>query len=488
MTIRNLSNLRDRRSGNYCAQCVLATINISLRLRRHSPTYRQSYQNYVPINSPQILSLQPMDSQQGIMESVHEESVSSPAAIHRLAPEILSMIFEYCLPRRKFITPSDHDAPMLLAQVCGHWRSVAVSTPTLWCSMKFDIGPQHVQSKVPLFITWLERSGAQPLSIHLRNWNDPSPQEISAIIDAANRLENINFHLSNKAWRSLAPIKGRLTRLCKIEVKTTNVESFIGDPFDGFSEAPKLREVAVEFLTNGIILPWSQISCLTINGWQNLRQCLETIRNAISIQTCEFTQCSLYFHPSHDFPPVTLPLRSLRILSEVGSSALLDNLILPDLREIFFLGIWWPHTSFFRMVIRSSCHIERLVLIRVRIASQELFDCLQRLPSLVSLVIETNEKFLGDVVLKRLTYEGEEQPLVPKLRFFGFEDAFEFDDNAFADMVESRWLLQTPSIVARLQFVHLTYCDKVPDPVAISRLEIFRDQGLGLAVKVKGSN
>jgi len=383
--------------------------------------------------------------------------------------------------------PSAHDAPMLLAQVCSHWRNVAVSTPNLWCSMKFDIGPQHVQSKVPLFITWLERSGARPLFIHLRNWNDPSPQEIDALIAAANRLENISFHLCNKTWRSLAPIKGRLTQLRKIEVGTTRIESFMGDPFDGFSEAPRLREVNVEFPINGINLPWTQISSLSINGWQNLRLCLETIRLAVSIQTCKFSHCNLSFHISHDFPPVTLPLRSLCVLSEVGSSTLLDHLTLPDVREIFFLGIWWPHTNFFRMVTRSSCHIEKLVLMRVRIAVPELIVCLQRLPSLVSLMIETNEKRLGDVILKILTYGGEEQPLVPKLRYFGFEDAFEFDDFAFADMVESRWLLRTPSIVARLQFIHLTYCDKIPDPIVISRLEEFRAQGLGLDVKVKSS-
>ncbi|KAJ7108306.1 hypothetical protein C8R44DRAFT_531522, partial [Mycena epipterygia] len=49
-----------------------------------------------------------------------------------LPNEITSQIFVACLPEDGRVTPSPHTAPLLLAQICRHWRNIATSTCELW--------------------------------------------------------------------------------------------------------------------------------------------------------------------------------------------------------------------------------------------------------------------------------------------------------------------------------------------------------------------
>ncbi|KAJ6566244.1 hypothetical protein B0H19DRAFT_870849, partial [Mycena capillaripes] len=46
--------------------------------------------------------------------------------------ELISEIFIICLPLHRRVRPSRKCAPLLLAQICGHWRSIAIATPELW--------------------------------------------------------------------------------------------------------------------------------------------------------------------------------------------------------------------------------------------------------------------------------------------------------------------------------------------------------------------
>ncbi|KAJ6537995.1 hypothetical protein B0H19DRAFT_877467, partial [Mycena capillaripes] len=46
--------------------------------------------------------------------------------------DITSRIFLHCLPSHGRVAPSPSKAPLLLAQICHHWREVALSTCGLW--------------------------------------------------------------------------------------------------------------------------------------------------------------------------------------------------------------------------------------------------------------------------------------------------------------------------------------------------------------------
>lgn len=76
----------------------------------------------------------------------------------RIPPEILSIIFQFCLPGPQAeFSPSL--APLLLTRICGHWRRVAHSTPQLWMELNvpsFQCEPFHVRGNALKFIDVIE--------------------------------------------------------------------------------------------------------------------------------------------------------------------------------------------------------------------------------------------------------------------------------------------------------------------------------------------
>lgn len=77
-------------------------------------------------------------------------------------------------------------------------------------------------------------------------------------------------------------------------------------------------------------------------------------------------------------------------------------------------------------------------------------------------------------------------PPLPHLRVLKLWGPMQFDDGAFADMVQSRRSEPLGHGIARLESISLRY-HREWDRMAIGRLERFRDEGLGLGVhKVLG--
>jgi hypothetical protein len=61
-------------------------------------------------------------------------STSTESFCNKLPYEVLAKIFVHCLSQYplKDVQPNTKIAPMLLCQVCSHWRTVALTTATLW--------------------------------------------------------------------------------------------------------------------------------------------------------------------------------------------------------------------------------------------------------------------------------------------------------------------------------------------------------------------
>ncbi|KAJ7167144.1 hypothetical protein C8R43DRAFT_984329 [Mycena crocata] len=73
-----------------------------------------------------------------------------------LPVEITALIFLQCLPDKP-TSPHELVAPMLLTQICRHWREVAHADPRLWTSLKLD--GHRVRGIVK---DWLPRAGSLP--------------------------------------------------------------------------------------------------------------------------------------------------------------------------------------------------------------------------------------------------------------------------------------------------------------------------------------
>jgi hypothetical protein len=105
---------------------------------------------------------------------------SSSAPVLAFPYELICQIFLLCLPRHGRVLPSDKTAPLLLAQICSHWRAIALSIPQLWNSIFLDFthGARYdgisalfgldsypIRGIVALVEGWFARAGELPLSI-----------------------------------------------------------------------------------------------------------------------------------------------------------------------------------------------------------------------------------------------------------------------------------------------------------------------------------
>ncbi|KAJ7238193.1 hypothetical protein C8J57DRAFT_962028, partial [Mycena rebaudengoi] len=83
--------------------------------------------------------------------------------------EITSEIFIAYLPvYPEFPSITGLSSPTLLAQVCRHWRAVALDTPSLWRAIKVDIRYRpSLDARLIVLKTWLSRSKNCSLSLSL---------------------------------------------------------------------------------------------------------------------------------------------------------------------------------------------------------------------------------------------------------------------------------------------------------------------------------
>ncbi|KAJ7741178.1 hypothetical protein DFH07DRAFT_701329, partial [Mycena maculata] len=60
------------------------------------------------------------------------------------------------------------DSPAHLARICRAWRTVALSTPTLWSAIELRLdNADSLEHRLQLLKTWLTHSRGCPLSIAL---------------------------------------------------------------------------------------------------------------------------------------------------------------------------------------------------------------------------------------------------------------------------------------------------------------------------------
>ncbi|KAJ7194419.1 hypothetical protein GGX14DRAFT_318374, partial [Mycena pura] len=60
-----------------------------------------------------------------------------------LPNEIVSRIFVDCLPSHGRVRPIPGTAPLVFAQICRHWRDIALETCELWSSVDLTSKPDQ---------------------------------------------------------------------------------------------------------------------------------------------------------------------------------------------------------------------------------------------------------------------------------------------------------------------------------------------------------
>jgi hypothetical protein len=456
-----------------------------------------------PINAvQQMFALNIEIDKSGQLKNCRDVQSTLIAPIRRLPVELLSAIFEQCLledmvdrPTPQLPHPSE-----LLTQICREWRAVAISTPRLWCTIIMRLNYIKMESQTALVTAWLLRSAGCPLSIGLtcvdsikKHGRHPA---VDALVQHSCRWQNVYINGQAAFLNAFISAKGHLDGLHKLNLKSTY--DFREHLSDTFSIAPQLHRLTLcAGIPSNVELPWEQITQCSLTLIEN--SVLELLQRLTSLVDCHLHYAAYRQKPMK----IVSHLRSLHVTGNMyGLRRLFNKLVLPDVLTITLDlkgDTYFPRTAFLNLIHQSLCTPERLILLHASMAPDDLISCLAELPSLIELEVGVvrhldNPNQLGcfnDTVLSRLNPRHDNPAnegicLLPRLRVLKLWGPMEFNDHTFADMVQSRWCEPLPH-VTRLEYISLKYYREW-DEEAIARLAEFRNDGLGLLLRMVPEN
>ncbi|KAK7014301.1 F-box domain-containing protein [Favolaschia claudopus] len=283
-----------------------------------------------------------------------------------LPNEIIAEIFLRFLPLYPDVQPLLGDlSPMRLTHICRQWRDIACTTPQLWRAI--DLNPKNVdnlptilEGTLALTDLWVSRSGHCPLSIRMGSQHDPL-SILAPLIPHCNRWEHLTWRLDSTrplSWiRSLPLLKS-----FDLEFSTSAAD----DEIVVLQDLPLLSTVILDdFRIPHIILPWSQLTSLTLK-WIYPGHCVSILQ-----QTTRLVQCTLLLgiadETENDFVNVVLPhLETLDVQAEDDIDAnFFQCLVTPALHYLCFpehLLQPNPIQSLNLFISRSGCHLDKLLV------------------------------------------------------------------------------------------------------------------------------
>ncbi|KAJ7311629.1 hypothetical protein DFH08DRAFT_1087713 [Mycena albidolilacea] len=290
-----------------------------------------------------------------------------------LPVDVTSHIFLHCLPAHGRVAPSPISAPLILAQICRHWREVALSTCGLWNSLYIDGGtdlstamgdgtldPSY--SAQHLLRTWFSRAKGSPLSLGLnfrRKW--ASPALLALVKSYAGQVQRLDLHYRPEQFRKVRPLRTSFPVLQHLATSNSSDEAV----WDVLNACPPLRELRLlaEESHNVMIPPLvtsltqleisaeisSRLLLQVLNSFPVLSSLKFCLRDSESLSITEPTTPTLYPHIS-----------SLSLGSGASTSAL-HLVTLPNL-HFLKLASFSDRDDVQKFLSRSACVIDHLVI------------------------------------------------------------------------------------------------------------------------------
>ncbi|KAJ7740022.1 hypothetical protein DFH07DRAFT_839655 [Mycena maculata] len=278
-----------------------------------------------------------------------------------------------CLPKHHNCVMSAREAPVLLGRICSLWRAISLATPRLWASIHIaDPGAtqsswatSHLEQRLEVTRTWLQRSGECPLSISLHSSlhspgtdlfllqvDTPSrtPAVLQMLILFASRWQHIHFDIPAGFVKTL----GQLTASDVPMLKTLALNQINAYEPSDFTWA-RLAVLSgscltsISILGNGVFLQdlpvrWTQLTSLSTFA----RDFPMPSQTSISSETAlwAIAQCpnlrSFSFDFHKDAEMSSRPMVEHRLLQmvecrgDLSASCLFGRLSLPALKELRF--------------------------------------------------------------------------------------------------------------------------------------------------------
>lgn len=342
-------------------------------------------QSLVALNFPTPLSPGAsalLQSQVGLSSKKYKKPL--PPAL-RMPVEVMVKIFHECMPPAP-VQPTTDNAPILLCRICNFWRQIAISAPTLWCSISVRPERELDRSILPI---WLERSRTCLLNVSI---TASSAEHTQPVWSCADRLEYLQLSVTNLSLLPTRPSLqfSNLTMLVILDplrnLCTRNAARSLSAKF---KHTPSLREI-----TWG---GWVCISRLTFIQWRHITR-IHVVKSGTKLdgwlmvlrQTQQLVELSFseVNHQQFSSAGPIITLQHLERLHAVGGAQLLQRLSLPKLKKLHYwndiliddplaLGL----RSFF---LRCCGKLEHLILENTAFHDDSLLlDCLMVFPAVV---------------------------------------------------------------------------------------------------------
>ncbi|KAJ7685639.1 hypothetical protein DFH06DRAFT_1029448 [Mycena polygramma] len=345
--------------------------------------------------------------------------------------EILAEIFFHCLPDdHDYVVPDVATAPLILCGICRRWREVAISTPRLWSSLRidFDLMLKRRVYETGFYKMWLSRAGGTPLSLFLQNEGDVSvglvDSLLKGIVGLSRQWRQIEVDMGDALANFISPAENKFPLLERLDIMAVFTDLSIS-----FCEAPKLREVTICRHSQGLKLPWHQltkISCCEVP----VSSCLQILRDSSNLLDGNF---EVRGDPSALPVPILQHgcLRRLELSASYDDAGTPGNIMaflhcletpgLQDLTLEFSDGTsTFPAdiSLFLSFISGSSCQLRTLNLAYMQASSHTLVECLKATPSLVYLQVTLTPTPLLVDADELLTHFSKAVDFLPKLESF----------------------------------------------------------------------
>ncbi|KAK7038200.1 hypothetical protein R3P38DRAFT_2904974 [Favolaschia claudopus] len=372
--------------------------------------------------------------------------------------ETLAEIFERCLPDIDFVCPSPTQAPLVLCGVCHQWREVALSTPTLWCSLEINLslsGEACWDAYAYICLTWLSRIRKASLSISILlsrplKWPERVRPLLEAIAGMSAQWRVIKFNPALVDPQLLFPktASAPLHFPFLEKVVCTNNTQF--NDLLPFTNAPRLRELCT---FSSIALPedfpWAQLAAFSARA-ASLSSSFAVLDRAVDLVKLHLR---IGVDDVSSIPTSIVSLDSLQHLSitalavaedmlSVTPMSILRRLKTPTLKHLTLRHNReeeYPadYSPFFSWITRSAVQLHSLVLFHIPVSEDTLVTCLKAVPSLVELQLKPLHDINLDTLFAQLTVIS----FLPRLKSMLCEFSYEArsDPNILAKALRWRW-------------------------------------------------
>ncbi|PBK62397.1 hypothetical protein ARMSODRAFT_1089156 [Armillaria solidipes] len=227
-----------------------------------------------------------------------------------------------------------HSPNWVITHVCRTWRSIAVSTPSLWASVSIEddllIDDPFTDDRAKLLQKYLSRSGQNPLRVTLSS-SYGIEKHIEILSPHFPRCTHLDFTVTPDALNSLFALTNEFLSLRRLSVVVEGI-SVRNMVIDGFGEAPCLRDVLLQGIDiSHIELPFAKLKSFTgeIYQYSDYTQLFSSASKLVTVTLeVHFAASSFFELPE---PLIHTKLRTLSLYTVVEC---LRDLRLPAL-EVF---------------------------------------------------------------------------------------------------------------------------------------------------------